>query len=218
MRAGAVACDQLLPRLGRDRGRRGDEGDLAGEEPPVLAQSEGRRTGRSNALPVFQHGHVAAHPRGQILVDPRRGPADAVRHLGDDVAPRIDDHRMAVGEARLALALEVLAPRRRRGEPALGLDRSAADQRFPVVLAGGQGEGAGQEDQLGALFAQLPEQVREADVVADGAADLDAIGLDRSRPRRRRRSCCFRGSRCRRGRRCRTGASCGSGPVRCRRD
>ena len=64
-----------------------------------------------------------------------------------------------------------------RREPALGLDRPAADQRLPVVLAGGQGEGAGQEDDLGALFAQLPEQVGEADVVADRAADLDAVGF-----------------------------------------
>ena len=36
-------------------------------------------------------------------------------------------------------------------------------------------EGAGEEDDLGAFLAQLPEQVGKTDVVADRAADFDPV-------------------------------------------
>src|ERR1700722_1923516 len=84
---------------------------------------------------------------------------------------------MAVGEARITLALQVLSPGCRGSEPALRFDSSAADQRLPMVLAGCQREGAWEENDFGACLAQLPEQVGEADVVADRAADFDAVGF-----------------------------------------
>ena len=46
----AVAGDQLLPRLDGDRGRGGDEGDLAGEEPAILGD---RRSGDEVAQTRF---------------------------------------------------------------------------------------------------------------------------------------------------------------------
>src|SRR3954464_13268853 len=112
-------------------------------------------TGPSNPLPMLQHGHVAAHPLGDLGGDPRRGPAGAVGDLRRHMAPWIDDHRMSVGKAWLALALQVLAPGGGRGEPALRFDRARADHHLPMILAGRQGEGRWQEDHLGALFAQL---------------------------------------------------------------
>jgi hypothetical protein len=115
---------------------------------------------------MLQHRHIAAHFSGDRRVDAGGGPADAIGDLGDDLAPGIADQRVAVGEAWLALALQVLAVRGGGGEPALGLDRAAADEDLPVVFSGGQGEGRGQEDQVGAALAQGPEQVGEADVVA----------------------------------------------------
>ena len=56
------------------------------------------------------------------------------------MTPGIGDHRVAVSEARLALALQVLAPGGWRGKPALRFDGTSADQRFPVIFAGGESE------------------------------------------------------------------------------
>ena len=101
---------------------------------------------------MFQHRHVAPDPGGQILIDPGGCPADAVRDLGDQMTPGIDNHRMAIGETGLTLAFKMLSPGRWCCQPALRLDRPAADQRFPVILAGRQRERAGQEDDFRALL------------------------------------------------------------------
>ncbi len=53
---------------------------------------------------MLQNRHVAAHPGGDVGVDARGGPAGSVGDLGHDVSPRIDDHRMAVGIARVVAA------------------------------------------------------------------------------------------------------------------
>ena len=69
--------------------------------------------------------------------------------------------RVPVGETRLALAVKMAAPSGGGGEPALGFDRAGADQGFPVVLAGLQREGRGQEDQLRSCAAKREKQFRK---------------------------------------------------------
>src|ERR1700743_2848703 len=110
-----------------------------GRALPMPNRSERRRTRSgwdpgSNALPVFQHRHVAAHTGGDLMVDARGGPAGAIRDLCRHVAPGIDDHGMAIGEACLALAFEMLAPGGGGGEPALSLDGAGADHYLPMIL------------------------------------------------------------------------------------
>src|SRR6202042_2722429 len=92
-----------------------------------------REKRRSNALPMFQPGHVAPHASGDFWIEPSRRPPRSVGHFGDGVTPWVGDHRMTISEPRLALALQVLAPGGRRGEPALRFDGTSTDQRFPVI-------------------------------------------------------------------------------------
>ena len=59
-----------------------------------------------------------------------------------------------------------------RGEDEdLVLDRPRPQQHLPVVAPGGRGEGRGHGDQPGAAHGEDPEELGEAQVVADGEAD-----------------------------------------------
>ena len=109
-------------------------------------------------------------------VEPGRDNADAVGGLGDDEPPGVGDQRMAVSRARLVVDGE--SPGLRAGaHVGFGFDGAGAQQDFPVVLAGLLGEGGGQRDHLRALLRQRLEQAGKAQVVADRAADGDALAV-----------------------------------------
>ena len=66
---------------------------------------------------------------------------------------------------------------RRGEEPGLRLGRARAGEQLPMILAGHQREGRGQHDHVSTGIAQLAEKLREADVVADRAADRDVADI-----------------------------------------
>ena len=103
--------------------------------------------------------------------------ATDIGRLGDDRAPRIDDHRTA--ERRLAGRSADL----RRGEDVRGvLDRPRPEQHLPVVAPGalrevgrdGQDRRAGQRERA--------VELGEAQVVADRQADRGAVDRGRDQP------------------------------------
>ena len=97
---------------------------------------------------------------------------DAVRCLGDDRAPRVDDHRAP--EGRLAGRPADL----RRGEdPGAVLDGPRAEQDLPVVAAGPLREVGRDRQDLGAGQGERPVQLREAQVVADRQTEPDAVDV-----------------------------------------
>ena len=57
----------------------------------------------------------------------------------------------------------------------LVLDRPGPQQHLPVVAAGGRGEGRGHRDQAGAAHGEDPVELGEAQVVADGQADVGQL-------------------------------------------
>ena len=71
--------------------------------------------------------------------------AFAVRGLGQDQAPGVDDQGTAVAAA----ARGVLAPLGRGDDVGQVLDGPGPDQDLPVVPAGGEGKGRGQEEKVG---------------------------------------------------------------------
>ena len=100
-----------------------------------------RRTERPD---VLQRWDLAAH-----LIDLRqveRGDDDAGINaaFGEDLAPRVDDQRMAIGLA----AILVLAALRWRDDEAARLDGARAQQDVPVRLARDAREGGGDRDDL----------------------------------------------------------------------
>ena len=99
---------------------------------------------------------------------------DSIGGLGDHMAPRVGDEGMAVSLALLVADGEG-AGLGAGADIGLGLDRPGAQEHFPVVLAGLHGEGGGERDDLGALFRQRLEEVGKSQVVADRAADRDAL-------------------------------------------
>jgi len=90
--------------------------------------------------------------------------------------PRVGDQRMAVGLAPFVADRET-AGLRGSADIGLRLDRARAEQRFPMVLAGLQGERRRQRDHLGALVGERLEQAGKAQIVADRAADRDAFAI-----------------------------------------
>ena len=102
-----------------------------------------------------------------------------LRALRDDLAPRIDDERLAV---RLPAA-RVLAVLRRGEHVDLVLDGAGAEERVPVVLARRQREGRRHGDDARALVDELAIELGEAHVVADAQADAGRRAPRRSPPR-----------------------------------
>ncbi len=127
---------------------------------------------------MFEDRHVAPHALGERLIHTSRRPAYSVRGAGDHQAPRVADQGMPVGHPRIVVAIEVPAMAGGRHQPALCLDRPCSQQHLPMVPAGLQREGRGQEDDLSARTPQLQEQLREADIVADGEAEGDVLRLE----------------------------------------
>src|SRR4051812_46735822 len=87
--------------------------------------------------------------------------------VGEHLAPRIDDQRMAVGRA----VTRMLTAHRGRKEEARVLYRAGFEQRVPVDLACGALEGRGDREVDRARFRERPVKLREAQVVADAQAD-----------------------------------------------
>src|SRR5580704_8955414 len=95
--------------------------------------------------------------------------------LRDDLAPRVDDDRLAV---RLPPA-GVLAVLPRCHHVYLVFDRARSQERMPVVLAGREREGRRHREDARALVDQQSIELREANVVADAEAHPYAEHLGR---------------------------------------
>ena len=100
-------------------------------------------------------------------------------HVEQHLAPRIDHQRMAEGVA----AILVMADLGRGDDEQPGLDRPRPQQHVPMRLAGRHGERRGDRDHVGVGLGEPREQHREAQVVADGEAELaDRRAVDHHRP------------------------------------
>ena len=97
--------------------------------------------------------------------------------FGKDAAPGIDDQRMA---ERLAAVLVHPALRGGDDEGAV-LDGAGAQQQMPVRLPGLAGEGGGHGQHFGAGQRLGAEKLREAQIVADGEAELGRADVDDQR-------------------------------------
>ena len=104
------------------------------------------------------------------------------RHWAMTVAPGIRHQAVAVA----LLAPCPRAPLAAGGHVAAVLDGAGADERLPVIHPGGDGEGGRQQEELGARLGQGPEQLGEAEVVADGQAGDDAVAVEHADPVPRR--------------------------------
>ena len=142
---------------------------------PTPAAGETRSAARDARL-VLRHRNQAARPPDLLPVQAGGDDSHPVRGLGHDVAPGVGDERVAV-RLPLLVADGEGAGLGAGADVGLGLDRAGAEQHFPVVLAGLEGEGGGEGDDLGALFRQRLEKVGKAQVVADRAADGDALAI-----------------------------------------
>ena len=139
---------------------------------------------------MLQHRHVATHPRRQRLVQPRRCPAHAVAALRNHMPPGVRHQGMAI-DAALRAPLLILPVGSRSDDPALRLNRPRPQQNFPMVLAGLQGEVAGHQYRLGTRPPQRHVMLGEAHVVADGAAEPHAPGLEQHQLLARPIQCAF---------------------------
>ena len=84
-----------------------------------------------------------------------------VGHLGQHLAPGVQDHRLPPVLAGVPPGLEA-ADLRCGGDEALGLDRPRAQQDLPMVLAGLQRERRGDHDELRTFGRQPAVQLAEA--------------------------------------------------------
>src|SRR5712691_3619283 len=111
-------------------------------------------------------------------VDARGDDPDFLAAIGQHLAPRIDDQRMAV-----ALAPgRVLAPLRRREDKAAILNRAGAQQHMPVRPAGRYREHRRYGEEIGSGLRQRAIEVREAHIVADTHAEPAPRRLGDDRP------------------------------------
>jgi len=82
--------------------------------------------------------------------------------LGQDLAPGVDQQRLAPGTAPIG----VRAPLCRSGHEGQVLDGTGTQQHLPMRLARGVGEGAGHQQQVSAALGVGAVQLRKAQVVA----------------------------------------------------
>src|SRR6185503_8067307 len=84
-----------------------------------------------------------------------------VRCTGDNFAPRVNDHRIAV----VRMTMNILADLVWRNYIHLVFDRPCAQQRFPVSRAGWKRKRRRDKQHFRASLRELPVQLREAQVV-----------------------------------------------------
>ena len=88
---------------------------------------------------MVKRGYAPANVRDALEIDVGEAKARLLAHVEQDIAPGIDDERMA---ERVAAVL-VVTDLRCGDDKKTRLDRSRAQQNVPVRLARGNGEGAG---------------------------------------------------------------------------
>ena len=93
------------------------------------------------------------------------------RLLGEDVAPRANQHTVAPG----APAIFMQAALRRCDNKGLVFNRAGAQQQLPVILACGVGESAGHQQQIHPGLRIVTVQLRKTQVVADAHANSPAL-------------------------------------------
>ena len=113
-----------------EEGNEGDQSDILARPPLQHAVRKG--------------GQPAAHLRLKRGIDVRHDYTRSGGPFGDDLAPGIDHHAVAV---RLA-AVQVLSPLSRREHPGEVLDRAGAQQRLPMRASGRCGERLGHQDDV----------------------------------------------------------------------
>lgn len=87
-------------------------------------------------FPVVPHGHINSRRLKHVSVEESVADAFAVRALVEDVAPRVDDHRVPIRLSPL-----IMLPALSGGDDVhLVLDCSCAQENLPVRSSGGDGE------------------------------------------------------------------------------
>ena len=100
-----------------------------------------------------------------IEIDLREAEPLSVPSVSEDEPPRIDNEAVPV---TLSLPCSVMAsPLTGSEHITLGLDRSSAEERMPVIFSGRRGERGGDEEELSALISERTVELWEAEVIAD---------------------------------------------------
>src|SRR5437899_7272668 len=180
---GRSAAAATLPGRGRalDRDGVGVLGSARGRPATFVMTAGNARVNNVGRGPrqttlepdMVERGQLAAEAVLPLEVQLGDGQAFAVGYLGEDRAPGIDDHRVAVRGAALAVMAGL------RGCEHVGqvLDGARTQEDLPMVLARAIREGRRYREHPGPLAGQAPVQLGEAHVVADREADAAGGGF-----------------------------------------
>lgn len=107
-----------------------------------------------------------------VQVDGMLTEADVIGALGDDGSPGVDDEGFSV-RSSCAVGSEL----GRGNDINLVFDGTRSQQNMPMVFSGREGEGGGDDDELGSHAHQTAIQFRKTQVIADGKAYPDSIDI-----------------------------------------
>ena len=111
-----------------------------------------------------------------LKVDLRKAEPLPVTSVGEDDPPRVDDEAVPIA---LSLSRSIMVSPLPGGEYiALGLDRSSAEERMPVIFSGRRRECGGDKEQLGTLITERAVEFWEAEVIADAEPEAAEGGVD----------------------------------------
>src|SRR6266849_3786218 len=128
---------------------------------------------RTSAQPrICQRRQFATHALEVFHVERRAHHALLIGCAGEHSPPRVDDHRIAV----VAESMNVGAELRWRHHIALIFDRTSADQRVPMGLAGRKRKRARDRKDSCAREREPPVKLRKAQVVAHAETDRAKLG------------------------------------------
>src|SRR5208282_5187222 len=128
--------------------------------------------GAAKGAVVLERGDHAARLRDLQRIDLRENIARRLAAVRQDLAPGIDDERMAVGLA----SARVLAALGGSEDVGARLDGAGAHKGVPMRLPRRLGEGRRNREEAGAGLRQRAVEIGEAQVVADGHAEQPPRG------------------------------------------
>ena len=125
---------------------------------------------------MVREGDALADLSDPVEINLREAESLSMASISEDESPGIDDEAMPI---TLSLTCSIMKPPLRRSEHiALGLDRSSAEERVPVIFSSRRGERGGDKEQLCALVSERSVELWETEVIADAEPETTEGGVD----------------------------------------